>query len=392
MEHTLQCLFSFLFLFHSCEWISANQNVKGPKLPWTVPVYAILLAATRYEGLFLISIVCLVFIYYRKINAAVITAAIGLVPLIVFGLVSISKGSYFLPNSVLIKSNEVPLFNGGLVHFFETVLVEKLTLSKPGITAMATQRLLLFLPAVYILFMAQLKNNRSYTLLLIVLTAATLLHLSFASTGKFYRYEAYLILCSVVVGTTIFFKYYKNIVTPRFSLVSFASAFLFFFLLFPLLLRSAAAFSKASRACINIYEQQYQMGQFLKKYYFNSTVSANDIGAVAYYTNSKVIDLWGLGTIEVSRSRRKRYWNAEFLDSLCKQKNVRLAIIYDSWFQNAFEDRWQKIAEWKIPDNVVCGDDTVSFYAVDSTIAPQLKRNLEQYQAKLPAEVAVTYY
>jgi hypothetical protein len=393
MEHTLQCLFSFLFLFHSCEWISkSKEKEQSQKLPWSIPLYTMLLTAIRYEGLFLIAIVCVVFLYYRKLNSAIKTGIIALLPVIVFGIYSISKGSYFLPNSILIKSNEVPLFGGGIAHFFETLFVEKLTLSKPGITAMATQRLLLILPAMCLLFFKQLKKNLNYALILIGLTVCTLLHLSLASTGKFYRYEAYLIACSILVCSTVFFKYFKEIFAAKTPLISVAAVFLFFFLLLPVVLRSTAAFSKAQRACINIYEQQYQMGHFLRNYYPDTGIAANDIGAVSYFTKGNVVDLWGLGTIEVSKSRRGHYWNAGFLDSLSRQKNVKIAVIYDSWFNNSFESRWKKIATWQIPDNVVCGDDIVSFYAVDTTIAPQLKQDLQNYQKQLPTEVAVKYY
>jgi len=393
MEHTLQCLFVFLFLFHSCEWIAkSKQDDSTQKFPWRIAVFGMLLTAIRYEGLFLIGIVCLVFLYYKKWSVAIKTGAIAVLPIVVFGLYSVLKGSYFLPNSVLIKSNEVPLFGGGISHLLQTLFVEKLTLSTPGITAMATQRLLLILPAIYILFLKQLRANLYYTIVMIALILGTLLHLSLASTGKFYRYEAYLIASAVIISSTVFFKYWKEIFAYKNLLTSLVAAFLFFFLLFPVVLRSTAAFSKAKRACINIYEQQYQMGRFLKKYYADSAVAANDIGAVAYYTKGNVVDLWGLGSFEVSKSRRDHYWSPGFLDTLCKKRNVKLAVIYDSWFNNGFTDRWKKMATWKIHDNVVCGDDTVSFYAVDENSAPELEQHLREFESQLPKTVEIKYY
>src|SRR4051812_26369524 len=154
MEHTLQCLFSFLFLFQVCDWIAVNSRSEGSqwKMPWTIPVYALLVTAIRYEGLFLVGSACMVLLLYKKIGAAFRIGFFALLPVVIFGLYSMSKGSYFLPNSVLIKSEEVPLFGGGIAHFFETVLVEKLTLAKAGITAMATQRLLLILPVTAVIF------------------------------------------------------------------------------------------------------------------------------------------------------------------------------------------------------------------------------------------------
>jgi len=393
MEHTLQCLFTFLFVFYSCEWIAkSRQDDSSQKFLWRIAIYGMLLTAIRYEGLFLVGVICLVYLYYKKWSAAIKIGAISILPVVVFGLYSVLKRSYFLPNSVLIKSNEVPLFGGGIAHFFQTLFVEKLTLSTSGITAMATQRLLLILPAIYLLFLKQLKSNLYYTIVLVTLTLATLLHLSLASTGKFYRYEAYLIESSIIISATIFLKYWKEILSYKSLFTSLVAAFLFFFLLFPVVLRSTAAFSKAQRACINIYEQQYQMGHFLKKYYPNCAIAANDIGAVAYYTKGNVVDLWGLGSFEVSKSRRDRYWSPGFLDMLCKQKNVKLAVIYDSWFNDGFANKWEKVATWKIQDNVVCGDDTVSFYAVDGKSAPELEQHLREFESELPKTIEIKYY
>ena len=87
-------------------------------------------------------------------------------------------------------------------------------------------------------------------------------------------------------------------------------------LFFPVALRSASAWEKTSRACINIYEQQYQMAMFTKKYHDKNAVALNDIGAVGYYTKSNIVDLWGLANLDVNKSKRQHYWMPQFLDSL----------------------------------------------------------------------------
>jgi hypothetical protein len=157
-------------------------------------------------------------------------------------------------------------------------------------------------------------------------------------------------------------------------------------------LRSAAAFSKAGQACINIFDQQYQMGQFLKKHYNSETFAANDIGAVGFYTQGQVLDLWGLGNIEVARSRKGGYWTPAFLDSIARKNKVQLAVVYDSWFDSSLLKKWNKVATWQIQNNVICGDDLVSFYAVERSAVPLLKLSLQAYQPSLPNSVAVRYY
>ncbi|HWJ89835.1 MAG TPA: hypothetical protein VNR87_01920 [Flavisolibacter sp.] len=351
MQHTLQCLFSFLFLFGVSDWIALNRRQGELKwhLPWSIPVLALLVTAIRYEGLFMVATACLVLLMYKKIGAAFRIGLFGLMPVVIFGLYAISKGSYFLPNSVLIKSEEVSLFSGGIGHFFEAVLVEKLTLARAGITAMATQRLLLMLPATAVIFYRFLRPQLSYLLILAILTFCTFLHLTLASTGKFYRYEAYLVLCSAVVTATVFAKYTAAVFSAKPGMRHVLGLILLFFLALPLLLRVSAAYTKAGRACINIYEQQYQMGRFLQKFYPDEGVAANDIGAVAYFTNGRVVDLWGLGDFDIAKSRRKKYWTPSFLDTISRRKNARLAIVYDSWFNDSLGRHWQKLATWKIP-------------------------------------------
>ncbi len=74
------------------------------------------------------------------------------------------------------------------------------------------------------------------------------------------------------------------------------------------------------------------------------------------------------------------------------EKNVSLAVVYDSWFDSSLLNKWQKVATWQIKNNVICGDSIVSFYAVKNNIAQGLKSNLMQYQKSLPADVKVKYY
>jgi hypothetical protein len=163
-------------------------------------------------------------------------------------------------------------------------------------------------------------------------------------------------------------------------------------LLMPLALRSMAAFTKAKQACVNIYEQQFQMAQLVSQLPGKSVVAANDIGAVSFYTGAEVVDLWGLGSIEVARSRRQARWDADFLNGLMASKHVQLVMIYDSWFGDKIHPSWKKVATWKIQNNVICGDDTVTFYTTGANSSTQVKEVLLRYQPKLPATVEVKYY
>lgn len=387
MEHTIQCLASFLFIFYFSDWLEKSRNDNKKNLPWHILLFAVIVASIRYEGLFLIAIAGLLLLYYKNFKAGFILGFFSLLPVVAFGFFSLTKGSYFLPNSVLVKSETN---TSGVLGYLTNIFVDKLISPKAGIAAMATQRWALILPLLYILFRKYL--TPSYSFILIFLMGGTILQLALAATGWLYRYEAYLFLCSVVITCTLFYKYGKAVFAEHFVRLRMLAALIIFFLFFPIVLRSMAALVKVDRACKNIFEQQYQMGQFAKKYYDSSTIAANDIGAVSYYTKGTIVDLWGLASIEVTKSKRNNKWTPQFLDSLCRAKNVKVAMIYDVWFSDSLTSRWKKVATWQIQNNVICGDDIVSFYSLDSSNSAALYKNLKNFQPQLPASIGIRYY
>ena len=414
MEHTLQCLFCFLFLTRFASWLEDGAPEK--KIDWPLMSYGILVVALRYEGLFLVGLAGLMLLYYRQWKTAFLMGGIALLPVIIFGIFSLAHGSYFLPNSVLVKSEGLTFSLKGLGEYIGNILVNKLTVVKtqvkipgsppPGISLLAAQRLLLILPLTYLSYRGALRRDRQYTQILILLTGVTVLHLALAATGWFYRYEAYLLLCTATIVSAIVWKYGKGERGPAGGLAGgdmvrpvagggdklytrLFAGLLLFALFFPFVLRSAAAWSNAKQACINIYQQQYQMGQFLKKYDDKEVIAANDIGAISYYSDIRIVDLWGLGSIDVARSKKGKYWTAPFLDSLVRKQGVKLALVYDEWFDPALLKQWTKVGTWTIHNNVICGGDTVSFYAIDPRDAAVLRENMEAYRQVMPAEVDV---
>jgi hypothetical protein len=65
--------------------------------------------------------------------------------------------------------------------------------------------------------------------------------------------------------------------------------------------------------------------------------------------------------------------------------------VYDTWFQlenlQGVPSEWIKVGEWKINDNVICGGDVVSFYAVKASEKERLKHNLRLFSYMLPINV-----
>lgn len=402
MEHTLQSLFCFLFIYGFAGWIERAVKEGTWKLPWPLFIYGMLVTFIRYEGLFLIAVVCLILLYYRRLGLAIRLGVVSVLPLVVFGAYSIAKGSYFLPNSVLLKSEGAPFSISGMLHYINNLLVDKLTVVKtdslpigaprPGISLLATQRLLIILPLCFVVFWRYIREKAAYGYILGILLAVTVIHLCFAATGWLYRYEAYLIFCSMVIVGLLVVRHGGEVFRERGGVVRWMMGVVVFAAFFPLVLRSAAAFSRTGDACVNIYQQQYQMGQFLRTYYDSSANAVNDIGAVSFFTRGANVDLWGLGNIQVARSRKSGRWNPGFLDSLCRGQHVQTAVFYEKWFNDSMRLRWTKVATWRIQNNVICGDDSVSFFSIQAADAPVLKGHLQDFEKQLPAGVEVRYY
>jgi len=110
-----------------------------------------------------------------------------------------------------------------------------------------------------------------------------------------------------------------------------------------------------------------------------------------YLADIQLIDLFGLGSIESARLKLDNNFTASEIHNLTQQKHVRVAVVYDSWFRPGTKagipQEWIRVGRWRIPENVICGDDTVAFYAVDPSESESLKRDLLQFRSLLPKDV-----
>lgn len=385
MEHTLQLLFCFLFIY------SFSASAHG-KLPWQIYLYGLLMVSTRYETMSMVVIACLLLLFRRQWWPAIKLGTISLSPVILFGLYAISKGSYFMPNSVLLKSAMPPLTLEGLTGFFFNVFWDKLLFISQDYNILTAQRLLLILPLVYLIFLDTIRQHPAYSYTLIILMGAVLGHVSFAYYSPYPRYEAYLVGCSLPVIGVLVLQHGQHILPIKIKGSEWIAGALLVILTIPLLFRAVITFGNAAQFCINIFDQQYQMAQFVHSYYDKAPIAFNDIGAISYYSEGKKLDLMGIASLDVLKAKRMRYWNSDFADSLSRRDNTKLAIIYDKWFSPHLLQRWNKIATWQIRNNIIAGDDIVSFYSVNKADSADLRKHLQEYQPSLPSGVVVRYY
>lgn len=140
-------------------------------------------------------------------------------------------------------------------------------------------------------------------------------------------------------------------------------------------------FTNVRQACIETYNEENLTARFVRRYYNKWSIACNSVGVISYYSEGKKLDLG------ISRPAR-------LVDSLTRRDYIRVAILYDKKLDTNPLSNWNKIASWRIPSEDGAKEDSVSFYAFarDSSLQANLRKNLRDYQYRLPAEVNVRYY
>ena len=331
---------------------------------------------TRYENSFLVMAAFALLASQKKYKEAFFIAAAGILPIALFGFYSMMHGGLFIPNSVLLKGGQ----NLRSVFAFDIAIFER--------TRTISGLLLIAIMIVFKKSQSQKKDRDFWILTVLIITG--ILHGIFGLFGWFYRYEAYLIVlgCFHLLKIGLSHLQQNGMKEIRKNIVWFGLAGL---VLINLPIRGIASMPNSILAIHNIYEQQYQMGLFLKQFYKNNTVTVNDIGAVSYLGDSYILDLWGIGTTEITLAKKQGKGTNDFIYDLMKEKNTKIAVVYDIWYTEELRNKLFKVASWEIPNNYICAYPKVSFYGFSENDATNLKNNLISFQSQLPKEIKVEY-
>jgi hypothetical protein len=157
----------------------------------------------------------------------------------------------------------------------------------------------------------------------------------------------------------------------------------------PLAARAVVAFTRTPRAVRCIGEQQVQMGRFVRTYFRGQTVAINDIGAVSWYGDARIVDLVGLATPAVARARMMDTFTTAFIDRLCASEHVSVALLYEQWFagDRALPPAWRRVARWTIRDPIVVGGPTVTIFAPSAAAEPRVRAVVRAFADSLPPDV-----
>lgn len=374
MEHTWQILIGLVFIYEAARYMESKKKA----LAWKLLFLSALAVMVRYEGIFLVGIVSFIMLLRGQILQAVLVLVAGMIPVVLFGMYSIAEGAYFFPNSVLLKGQS-PELNIKGIYLFSVSWMIKL-IENPHLLGIFGLLVILFLRSVY-----YVKNHwKLESIIIWILVCLFIAHLTFAKTGWFYRYEAYLLAFSffafMLIGKEIYPEV-KDLLQRKFVL---KVRTLLVLLALALLSRGVYTIRNTPMAMNNIYSQQYQMAAFISNYNPELSVLAHDIGVISYYNNIHLLDFFGLANLEVLDLKRDDNFTQAKIEELANREHIELAIIYN---YDLLPKSWIKIGGWTIKNNVVCESKTVGFYLVDITKKNQAIAAFNKHVLTLPEDV-----
>lgn len=385
MEHMPHLALSVLFLAYSAHLLSRPRlSYFFSKRMLLLYGVGVLVGTVRYEGLFLVLAVCVLFALRLGLLHGFFLGFFAISPTLIYGGVAIRAGWPFFPTSLLLKSDRFVPKNASMVY---ARLYDNLRFS-PMLWGLA---LALAGVVLYNLYRRPRFFHRGVIAPLATL-GALLLHIFFVNSDTvFMRYSAY------IVGTSLFALVYATgdwlPQSPRRKdlLAVLVLAVLGALILKPLYDRHLEMQARDSivLASGNIYQQQYQMGLFVKQYYSRRNVAIQDIGAVNFLSDANSFDIWGLGNYEVAAMRLEDDYDVEDVKQIVFDRRCEIAIVYHRWLENytyGVPENWVAVGTWTVFNPVVLGDTSVTFYATTPRAVRYLIASLQDFSERLPPD------
>lgn len=370
MEHSLQVLLALALVLALI--IEAEER----RLSWLLAGAIVIGPLVRYESLGL-SLAAVLFLMLRgRPWVATGLAAGAALPLLAFSLFLRHLGLGSLPSSVTVKLQLAA--SDASIQDLLASLGSRL-LESEG----AYSRLVLSGFAVLFVWRAwRYRGSAGESSLAMAGAVMAAAHLAGGRFGWFGRYEVY-----VMISVAALWLYlWRGYLFDRIGRLSHTRAGVETGLAVLLLCApTIGATLLTPLAAANIREQHYQMHRFVTEFH-DGPVAVNDLGWVSYRNDDYVLDLWGLGSREagIHRLGNTPGWMA----ALAEQKDVDLAMIYESWYGDAIPAEWLLLGRLHLGGmRVTAADDNVAFFAVDRVAAGRLARQIVRFAETLPPGV-----
>ena len=374
MEHILHLLLTIGFAAVAVEALTRHPESPRQERRRTVAlcVLGALLGASRYEGFFLIGLACLAFLVRRQLLRAVSTGVAALLPVAAFGAISAANGSYFLPNPLMVKAV------GETASTFSALLKP---FGSEDLAFFQNNRAMPILAVLGILgALAHWRARRSVwrppVLLPLLLAGMILLHGHFVFSPLYwaYRYDAYLVGFGIFVAAVVLVEMPAPRALPRGALPALLVASLV-----PVVadVREGLVPDAEIEGMRGTYLEQYQTAQFIRRYYPGATVIVNDLGAVTYYTQARILDLVGLGDLEPLAIMRHAAYTSREVTAWTAPYRPSIAIVSLGWgvVGPLIPPEWVRVAVVEVPPH----RHRVGFFAVDRKECWTLRASVAQH-------------
>ncbi len=378
MEHSLHLLLSLWFAGAAADLLLApDPAARNGRL--ALPLLAALLAASRYEGLFLVGIAALLLACRRMFGRALATVAAAVLPLAGFSVLSLLSRGLALPNPVLLKAA------GPRLSILRTLLRfadrrDRLAWEQnPYFVALLGLAVLLALAALFFL-----KRWREPGFILPCFLAAMIVlhfHYGFSPAFWVYRYSAYLVAFAVF-ALVASLPAARKLALPWRAVATGAvlAALAWVTLANDEWREGIFPHREVARVRRNFLEH-VGAACFIRAACPRGPVAVNDIGAVCFFADAEILDLYGLGNVEPLRFRSEpRDRERADLDAWVRARGARLAVIQLGWsdMMARLPRTWTEVGELDLPMHSV----RIGFFAVERDDGDALRQKLQGFYNK----------
>jgi hypothetical protein len=212
-------------------------------------------------------------------------------------------------------------------------------------------------------------------------------HYTFTSMFWEYRYAAYLAAFGVFAAAALLTDYWNEVSSTEegrvAGMVSFAGMAALVWLVTDV--RNGVLSSQEITSAASTYVGHVKAAQFLQQYYPASTIVVNDLGTVTYFTEARILDMFGLGDIEPIRIRRRQSgeYNASDISGWVGPYHPAIAILQIgwAWVVPRIPNQWTRVAEVQTPIG-----EYIGFFAVDRSEAPALRDHVARFYGPLASK------
>lgn len=406
-EHVLHIILVITFVLLVLKRLTGTGSVEYRWFTRSdLPLFAValVLTATRYESLFLLGIVAILLALRNQWRLALLILISGLVSPVVYGAISLSQGWEWAPTSVTVNGHL--LGGSSLMEIANSLGFRGL---KEIVISGGATRLSIFL-ATTATFVFTVRSGRDIwdarRIVLLIFVVIYFLQFQIAQGEGFDRRVGFLRAFGPLVLAATFFhrevlrrelsRIQRAFWSEPIDLIKYAMVLLLVVVFVSGYgSKSLLKMKQTVDATSDIYEQQYQMGRFVRTYYDDSVIAVNDIGAVSFLSDAEIVDMYGLATRGVTSVIYSPGYGTQVVGNITEPREVEIVIIYASI---VLADKygvvfppplgWQQAGTWTLPrERSSAAMPTITFFSTDPSAHEKLVDNLRQFSTEIPARI-----